>query len=306
MLDAMTRGRNRSYTQAELGEVADGLERLLNTIEQGELTAGPGTVSRLEGAMIALRSLAVGKMISPDEILQGSQQSDSLGSVAGIDGCRGGWVVVTVAADSKDGSFIEQVPDLTDIVARVDSGQLRAMAIDIPIGLPEIGPRRCDLEARKMIGSRRSSVFPTPVRAVLGATSYEEALARSRSAGGKGLSRQAFAILPKIAEVDRLITPKRQRQVVEVHPEVCFTVLAGTAMSHHKATPEGRAERLSALRGVFSDVDAHAARRLPGTQPDDILDAYVAAWTASRWLTRTHLQLGGDLDAHGLRMEMVV
>jgi predicted RNase H-like nuclease len=102
--------------------------------------------------------------------------------------------------------------------------------------------------------------------------------ARLSGPRASGLGRGASSI----AEVDRLMTPERQRQVVEVHPEVCFTVLAGTVMSHHKATPEGRAERLSALRGVFSDVDAHAARRLPGTQPDDILDAYVAAWTASR------------------------
>jgi hypothetical protein len=50
----MTPSRKRSYTQAELAEVADGLGRLLDTIRRGELAAGPGTVSRLEGPMIAL------------------------------------------------------------------------------------------------------------------------------------------------------------------------------------------------------------------------------------------------------------
>jgi predicted RNase H-like nuclease len=111
--------------------------------------------------------------------------------------------------------------------------------------------------------------------------------------------------LPKIAEIDRLMTPDRQRHLVEVHPEVCFTVLAGGPMSHHKATPQGRVERLTVLRGVFSDIDARADGRLPGTQPDDILDAYVAAWTAGRWFAQTHIRLGGDLDARGLRMEMI-
>jgi len=34
MLDTMTRGRKRSYTQADLAEVADGLGRLLDTINR--------------------------------------------------------------------------------------------------------------------------------------------------------------------------------------------------------------------------------------------------------------------------------
>jgi hypothetical protein len=69
MLEAMARGRKRSYTQAELAEVADGLTRLLDTVRRGELAAGPGTVSRLEGAMIALRSLAEGRSLNADELL---------------------------------------------------------------------------------------------------------------------------------------------------------------------------------------------------------------------------------------------
>ena len=225
--------------------------------------------------------------------------------VAGIDGCSGGWVVVTAPADNQGGTSVERVTDLTTVIHRLDSGDLAAVGIDIPIGLPDTGSRRCDVEARKMIGPRRSSVFPAPIRPVLGAETYEGALAKCRGVSEKGLSRQGFAILPKIAEVDRLMTPDRQRNLVEVHPEVCFTVLAGRPMSHHKATPEGRAERLAVLRGVFSDIDALAVPRLLGTQPDDILDAFVAVWTAQRWFARTHLRLGGDLDARGLRMEMI-
>jgi hypothetical protein len=36
-----------------------------------------------------------------------------------------------------------------------------------------------------------------------------------------------------------------------------------------------------------------------------MLDAFVAAWSARRWLVRTHIQLGGDVDRRGLRMEMI-
>lgn len=214
-------------------------------------------------------------------------------------------MVVTSPVDGNGDTSVERMNDLSAVLHRLDSGGLEAAGVDIPIGLPESGPRRCDVEARAMIGPRRSSVFPAPIRALLGTTTYDEALTWSRRIAGKGLSRQCFGILPKIAEVDRLMTPDRQRQLVEVHPEVSFFVLTGAPMSFHKATPEGRAERLVALRRVFSDIDARSAVRLPGTQPDDVLDAYAAAWTAERLFVGEHRRLGGDPDAHGLRMEII-
>ncbi len=225
--------------------------------------------------------------------------------VAGLDGCPGGWVQVMVSADGQGKTQVMVVPDIAAVVSNVDSGRLAAVGIDIPIGLPDSGSRRCDIEARKMIGPRRNSVFPAPARGLLGSETYEEASARSRAISGKGISRQTFAILPRIHEVDLLMTPDRQRHLVEVHPEVCFTILAGGPMAHHKATNEGRAERLAALRRVFPDVDEHAVRRIRRTQPDDVLDAYAAAWSARRWLARTHVQLGGTTDGRGLRMEMI-
>jgi predicted RNase H-like nuclease len=212
---------------------------------------------------------------------------------------------VTVEADGRSSRSIKRVDGLSGIVADLDSGRLGAVAIDIPIGLPDKGSRRCDLEARKLIGPRRSSVFPAPFRSVLGALTYEDAAIRCRAVSGKSLSLQSFGILPKIGEVDSLMTPDRQRHLVEVHPEVCFTVLAGAPMSHHKATPEGRDERLSVLSRVFSDIDLDARVRVRGTSPDDVLDAFASAWSATRWLSGRHVQLGGDLDSRGLRMEMI-
>jgi predicted RNase H-like nuclease len=225
--------------------------------------------------------------------------------VAGIDGCKGGWLVVTVPAEGSGPVVIGCVPDLGGVIAGLESGRLAAAAIDIPIGLPEAGPRWCDTEARKRIGARRSSVFPAPARAVLGATSYADALFRSRAASGQGLSRQTFALLPKIAAVDAVITPQRQRRLFEVHPEVSFRVLAGGAMAYWKRTPHGRAERLAALRGPFPDIDARSLLRPVGAAPDDVLDAFAAAWSARRWTAGRHERLGGDLDQRGLRMEMI-
>jgi predicted RNase H-like nuclease len=225
--------------------------------------------------------------------------------IGGLSSCRAGWVLVTNSAKSEGKSLVEVIPDVADVIAQLDDGWLAAAGIDIPIGLPATGARPCDLEARKLIGPRRSSVFPAPFRSLLSATSFEEAKELSLEAEGKGVSVQTFSLLPKIKEVDRLMTPERQRKLVEVHPEVSFTVLAGQPMSFNKSKSEGRAERLAVLQPVFSDLDSHATRKIPGTQLEDVLNAFVANWSARRWYTGSHKQLGGEMDGRGLRMEMI-
>lgn len=225
--------------------------------------------------------------------------------VAGLDGCRGGWVMVTVTVEGAWRSEVERVTDLAAVIGHLESGRLDAAGVDIPIGLPETGPRRCDVEARRLIGARRSSVFPAPVRGVLGATTYADTTRRSRAVSGTGLSRQAFGLLPKVREADGFVTPERQRHVFEVHPEVSFTAMAGRPMAYYKKTPAGRAERLETLGRVFGDGAVDGRRRLGGTSPDDVLDAFAVAWSAGRRLSRTHVQLGGELDERGLRMEII-
>lgn len=226
--------------------------------------------------------------------------------VAGIDGCRGGWVVVTAPVAGETGELTaECVPTLEHVVAELDSGGLVAAGVDIPIGLPASGPRRCDVEARKIIVPRQNSVFPAPPRSVLGSATYRQAVARSRELAGKALSKQVFNILPKIAEVDSLITPERQQRLFEVHPEVSFRLLAGHEMAFHKANPSGRTERLAALSPVFPDSEALSAGAPMGAKPDDVLDAVAALWSAQRHLAGTALRLGGELDERGLRMEIV-
>lgn len=229
-----------------------------------------------------------------------------MAEVAGIDGCRSGWVVVSMPAegDAAD-ARVTCEPDLSGVVAALDEGRLSAAAIDIPIGLPAVGPRRCDVEARKVIVPRHNSVFPAPSRDVLGAGTYREALSRSRAIGGKGLPKQTFAILSKIAAVDALMSPRRQERLVEAHPEVSFRLLAGRPLLHHKSNDVGRLERLAALETVFPRIGEQSVLRFAGAAPDDVLDAFACAWTARRWLAGAHVQLGGDLDERGLRMEIV-
>jgi predicted RNase H-like nuclease len=234
--------------------------------------------------------------------------------VGGLDGCAAGWLLVTIPADGPrrgagvDPLDVTVVADLGAVVADLESGRMAAAAIDIPIGLAASAPRVCDVQARRLIGPRRSSVFPAPARSVLGTTTYGEACAASRLACGRGISKQLFNILDKVREVDLLQSPGLQARLFEMHPELSFTVLAGAPMRAAKRTAEGRAERVAALRTAFGDgprladlVEAPPA----GARCDDVLDAMVGAWTARRYVDRAHLHLGGELDERGLRMEVI-
>lgn len=200
--------------------------------------------------------------------------------VAGIDGCRGGWVGFKV--DLEFFSTSVELIDLPSILRNRPDG-LAILAIDIPIGLLD-GPRACDKAARKLLGRKRgSSVFAPPCRAALSATNHAAASATNLRITGRGLSQQAWSIAPKIKQVDDAVTPEHQKWVFEVHPEVCFWALAGEhPMKHRKKTKAGVSERLDLLRPVFPDIERHLQNRPAKVGKDDLLDAAVAAWTALR------------------------
>ncbi len=220
--------------------------------------------------------------------------------VAGVDGCRMGWVV---ARRGPAGLGLAVVPEIGPVIEEVAAGAVAALAVDMPVGLPGAGPRACDAEARRLLGPRRSSVFPAPARAVLGANTYREAAARSRAAMGRSLPVQAYNLVPKVAELDRALRPELQGRVVEAHPELAFRRLAGGPAAHPKRTPEGRAERL-ALLAAAGLGDLSRLRAL-GAAPDDILAAAVLVLTAERIRAGTATRLGdGSVDARGLRMEV--
>jgi predicted RNase H-like nuclease len=103
----------------------------------------------------------------------------------------------------------------------------------------------------------------------------------SLQAQGKSLSRQAFEIIPKIRQVDDLLTPEIQTWVFEVHPEVSFWALNGwQSLKHAKLTKEGKAERTKLLLPHYRAIEVHLSE-LKGTKigADDLLDAAAAAWT---------------------------
>jgi predicted RNase H-like nuclease len=231
-------------------------------------------------------------------------------AVGGLDGCRGGWVLATLLTELEESSLrIDVVPNFASALALVSCGALSALAVDMPIGLPD-GPRAADTEARRRLGSRRSTVFPTPVRATMGAADYQDALTRSRGVCGKGLSAQAFNLLPRIVEVDEAMTPELQDRVFECHPELAFAHLAGAVVTSSKHTATGIDERVELLVGALgpdADVDPIVRHPPRGASSDDVADAVAIALVARRWLTGDVERLGdGARDARGLRMEIVV
>ena len=109
---------------------------------------------------------------------------------------------------------------------------LDIVAVDIPIGLNEgyeAGGRFCDRQARKCLRGRASSVFPAPVRPVLAASSREEACTLSRASAphGKAISKQTFAILPKIREVDELLRRRPELRDVRLSVRTAFIGCTG-------------------------------------------------------------------------------
>jgi predicted RNase H-like nuclease len=203
--------------------------------------------------------------------------------VLGVDGCKAGWIGIVLA----EGTPVAPpraycAARIGDLVAEAgQDGPLAAIGIDIPIGLAGAGRREADLLARKAAGPRWPSVFMTPVRAALEQDDYAAAASVSRQLTGDGISRQAFALREKILQVDHWVR-ETGRHAVEVHPEVSFAELAGAYLRTRKATWAGMTERRRLLAGAGIDVpdDLGPAGELAAV--DDVLDAAVVAWTASR------------------------
>ncbi|MDE2905851.1 MAG: DUF429 domain-containing protein, partial [Acidobacteriota bacterium] len=230
----------------------------------------------------------------------------------GVDGCPAGWFYVALEPSGR--SRWDVVPTLADLVAK--TSEPARVFVDIPIGLPDgPGPRECDRMARRALGGRRaSSVFPAPARPVLDAVDYEDAKRRSRTATRKALSRQAFAILPRCREVDRLLRDdaKARRIVREIHPEVCFWAFAGQrAMEHNKKKEEGFRARIALLKRIRPSAERELEEMLrqfkrSDVARDDAVDALAAALTASAPAAALRtLPPQPHVDRAGLRMEMV-
>lgn len=163
-------------------------------------------------------STAVGSARMTGPPLGADKGNDQMRAL-GVDGCTGGWVAVRRRNDAGQLQILRR-ETLNELLTLTPAPAV--IAVDVPIGLLSAGARVCDETGRSLLGPRRSSVFPAPLRPTLGSKTHAQASAIRRSIEGKGMSIQAFGILPKLAEVDDLLSAQtHSREIVrEVHPEV--------------------------------------------------------------------------------------
>jgi len=230
----------------------------------------------------------------------------------GADSCKAGWFTVLLSEDND--WKVDVFPDVSNLWNKYNSASM--ILLDVPIGLRERGPeeRLCDIEARKLLSpKRRSSVFAAPCRQAVSAKTYEKASNINKQMTGRRLSRQTWNIIPKIREVDTLLSndESARSRIREIHPEICFWALAGHPMKHSKKTKKGFSERMQLLESVYphtNDMVDHAIStyRRNEVARDDILDALSAAVTAIVGVqSLISIPETVEFDSQGLRMEML-
>ena len=237
--------------------------------------------------------------------------------VAGVDGCPAGWVVILLPVGADEAPRIRVASRFQDILQCPEMpGRI---AIDMPIGLADrvgVGGRTCDIEARRRLGRRQSSVFTVPARAAVMEIDYRQAcaIALAHSEPPRKISKQCFHLFQKIREIDRAMTPALQARIFECHPELAFWAMNGgrplEAPKKVKSRPyqPGLALRRQLLTagGMPAELLTENVALPKGVAIDDLLDATACAWTAQRAHLGTVLRLPENppIDGRGLRMEI--
>jgi predicted RNase H-like nuclease len=227
-------------------------------------------------------------------------------AVIGVDGCRGGWIVVRWAATVTH--------HLCRSFAEVLAMEASIIAVDMPIGFPQGSGRQAEREVRSRLGERQSSVFSVPSRAAVMCANYLQACSANLACSDppKKVSKQIFHIFPKMREIDQLMTPELQARVFEVHPELAFWAMNGGQSLTLPKKVKGRPhpDGLSLRRALLAAAGFPLAQ-LPGSNyraadvgADDLLDACACAWSARRITEGRAVSFPADppRDARGLRM----
>lgn len=212
--------------------------------------------------------------------------------LAGLDGCRDGWIVVFVRPDG-DEARIEIVPHFSDVACMRPAPAI--VAVDMPIGLPErasTGGRAAENAVRPLLGARQSSVFSVPSRKAVYAADYAQACASALATSDppRKVSKQLFNICPKIREVDTALRADSAlaSRTFEIHPEVAFWRLNAEQSLDEPKKVKGRPYEpgLALRRGLLiaaglprSIVESASPK---GAASDDLLDALACAAIARR------------------------
>ncbi len=228
--------------------------------------------------------------------------------IAGVDGCKGGWIAVYEDTDS--GKLDCRVGTTFDEV--MTHRELDVVAVDMPIGLCDGTGRACDAAARAALRPlRHSSIFSAPAAGVIDLyrqmtpkqledrqAAHKCASDQNEKLTGKGLTQQAWGLVPKISELDWYLAGhvSERGRIYEVHPEVSFAAMNAlqandlrsfAPMKYSKKTSAGRDERRTLLSHSlgrrFEPFEKESRKRMASrAAKDDLYDALACLWTARR------------------------
>lgn len=217
--------------------------------------------------------------------------------LAGVDGCKGGWVVAYGRLDGET-----QKPRFAKTIDKVIHSDERPaiIAIDVPIGLPKrspVGGRGPENELRGILKGKASSVFRVPSRSAIYAGLDDElnvvrsqyaaacAIARKTSRDEMAFALQSFYIFDKIASVDMFLRSHTEciSFVYETHPELAFYYMNGCApVLPSKKSKEGIDARRRLLKEAGISQEVIDALPPKGAKRDDAIDSLACLITARR------------------------
>ena len=195
--------------------------------------------------------------------------------VAGVDGCRFGWVMVKWNGNNYSCGTYRSIGVLIN-----DNKDLKRILIDIPIGLASAKTKRTvEQKMRRELKYRHSTVFNPPCREAVYELNDEAARTINIEIENKSLSVQSLNIRNKIKEVDELLRAPISLNMMESHPEICFKYLnTGATLLSNKSKESGAIERLKILsnfdrniKDYFKKVSKQTLRK--HVKKDDIIDA---------------------------------
>lgn len=233
--------------------------------------------------------------------------------VIGIDGCKFGWVAVSL--NSKKEFNVTKHQKFDEIIQLYDKAEF--FLVDMVIGLADKNhPRTLDQLAReKLKPYRTSTVFTPPCRAAVYEKDYLIAREKNKLITNKSISIQAWNIVPKIKEVDQFLQKNSiySNKIIEAHPEVCFSSLNNnTPMFFKKSIKDGENERLALIDKKCPSAKVFFERNRSfflkkDVKNDDFLDALCLAITGYIGLEKGLNFLQDEnfrFDGKGLEMRM--
>jgi predicted RNase H-like nuclease len=247
----------------------------------------------------------------------------ALPQIAGVDGCKAGWIAVTFQLDAFGRAEVKVFNTFANLVGWLQPDAI--IAVDMPIGLPERaikGGRAPDWAAKEFLGPRKGTVFLVPSRRAVYAReavdTYKQgytrvcAVARKTSDPPRAPSIQAYSIFPRIQLIDQMLRQDEalRRRVFEVHPEVSFTVMNGDKPIPEPKKVKGRVhdpgmrcrkELLERKGFALGFLEAKPPR---GAALDDFYDACASAWSGAR-ISRQEERIfppEPGIDAKGLQV----